>query len=111
MSHVVPGNRVGHRNDRALARGISKTFSKARRPRHGGHVQNDAAAPRSHLANAGKDAVVVALHVYAKDAVEFGFGGIFNGADLRNTRVVHKNIEGSAFAYSLESGNRLHLIR
>ena len=47
------------------------------------------------MANGGEGAVVDAFDVDAEEAIEIGFGRGLNGADVRDARIIYKNIDAA----------------
>src|SRR5437763_7218402 len=93
VTHVVSRDGVGHREHCALAHGVSKAVRKPCRAGNRSQVQDHALATGLHVLNAAEHAVVNALHVHLKDAVEFFLRRILQFADVRDAGVVYQNVD------------------
>src|SRR5205807_446259 len=97
ITNVVTSNGVGHRNNRALAGGISKAVHQAGGTSNRGHVQYHATALHFHVAYAGENAVVIPLHIHAQNAVKILFRGVLDVTYLRNAGIVYEDVEPCGF--------------
>src|SRR6266850_2389848 len=94
MLKIVLGYRKRHRNHGTLAHGISKTVRQRRRARDRRHVQNHTTTVLFHMSNRGLHAVEKPFHVDFEKFVEIAFRGRFEAANMRNSSVVDKDVDG-----------------
>ncbi len=109
MRQVIAGDGIGHGDDRAFARRISESVGHAHAACNGRNVQDDAALGL-HMTDADINAVVIALHVNADDAVEGIFGRSFDVSDLGDAGIVDKNVDSALLGEVIECGDDLLLI-
>src|SRR5450432_2126727 len=91
---VVARDRIRHGNDGAFAGGVGEAVGESRRSGNRRHVEDDAARGL-HIADAGVNAVVDALHIDALHAIKILFADTLGVADVRDPGVVHQNVNAS----------------
>src|SRR5438477_439233 len=109
VGQIVTSHRVGHRNHCAFAGGIGKAVRQPGRSRDGCQVENDARAVRFHLRYGGVNAVVITLHVHTDNAIEIGFACSLNSPNVRDTGIVHQDVDSALFCDLLKSRNDARL--
>jgi hypothetical protein len=96
VSDVVACDRVGHGQHRALAHRIGKSIGEARDGRNRREIQNHASSGCLHGIDCGAHAVVDALHVDTEDTLEVLIAGALQLANMRDSRIVDKDVNRAA---------------
>src|SRR5216684_3802745 len=91
---IVLGYRKRHRNHGTFAHRVSKTVSQRRRARDRRHVQNHTTTVLFHMPNARLHAVEEPFYVDLEEFVEVALGCRFQAANMRNSSVVDKDVDG-----------------
>jgi hypothetical protein len=61
--------------------------------------------------NGSEHAIIESLHVHSENALEVRFHRVFQRSDVRNTCVVHKNVNGPSAGEFIESRSHFFLVR
>jgi hypothetical protein len=93
MSEIVLRHGVGHGDDGTLGHGISEAVGKRGGTGDGSHVEDDTAPIGFQKIDRREHAVVHTFHIDTEEAVEIGFGGGFQFADVRNACVIDEDVE------------------
>ena len=93
LSNVVARHRIGHREHCPLAHGVREAIGQSGGGGDRSEIQDDSSAARLHVIDDRVHAVINALYVDAEDALEIFFAGSFELADVRNSRIVHEDMD------------------
>jgi hypothetical protein len=96
VSDVVARDRVGHGQHRALAHRIGKSVGEASDSGDRRQIQNHTASGCLHGIDCGVHAVVDALHVDTEDTLEVLIAGVLQLANVRDSRIVDKDVNRAA---------------
>ena len=108
---VILGYGISHRDDGALAHGVGKAVGESRGACYGSHVENHASAVRFHVRNALMNTVVDAFYIDAEEPVEILFGSSLDGSDVRDSGVIHQDVNALLGEHLLKCFPHLPLVR
>src|SRR6266702_4914613 len=111
VTQIVFCNGVRPSYHSAFAHRISEAVGKTRGSRNGSHIQDHAAAAGFHVPNGSEHAIIESLHVHSENALEVRIRRVFQRTDVRNTCVVHKNVNGPCAGEFIESRSHFFLVR